>query len=334
MALYYAVYSTTGDPRMAGIHLTTSSAQHALQSWSDGAHCQPFNSIKEAMDCLVNHVTVAASQSVIENVSTHSVDTQDDELVFPKKRKVMSATSKAQNRKNDQKWEDNYLRLKQFTEEIADGNAQLAMESAYQRPDLSCWVQRQREIYRSWKQGHYENSPRAVDHQRRFLRLLELGVKLDSPPISQWQKMANRWKNYCLPRGRNVASSPRIPSLTIDNPDPELRELYRWQTDQQEEYESIAKEETQRVHLYPHRYKLLLEWNFPFPTLTTKKEQLDMIGFDTKVARKTFAQRLDEFVAYKEKHGTPFVPTNEPGGLGQWCQKLRQSKYATLDFRM
>jgi hypothetical protein len=335
MTVYYAVCSSTGDPRIAGIHLTAESAQHAVQASKDKTvKCQPFMSIKEAKDYIASQVTIPAIGDAlvppgagVSPAATHATEPS-------KKRKLLASTSKAHNGKNDQKWEDKYLKLKRFTEDVADGNANLATESIYQRQDLSVWIQRQREIFRAWKQGHYENSTKAVDYKGRFIKLLELGVKLDSPPLSQWQTMANRWKSYHFPKGTNTYTSPTIRPLAADDDNPPMRELYQWQLAQQQEFENIVKKGAERRHLYPHRYLLLLEWNFPFPKCNKGQERSLLHGNGLKTLRKSFEQRLEEFLEYKDENGTPFVPTNEPGGLGEWCKKQRQSKQCILQNRM
>ena len=336
MTIYYAVCSSIGDSQIAGIHLTAESAQHSVQSCRENTvKCQPFMSFKEAQDYIAHQVSIPdIGEVLVPPVAAVPVDVTDETTTTgsSKKRKAWSTTSMAQNGKNDKKWADKYLKLKQFIEEIADGNASLVMDSSYQRQDLSGWIQRQREIYRAWKQGNFENSARAIDHQARFMMLLELGVKLDAPHVSEWQKMANRWKTYHFPRGVNNTPSPTsiIEPLTGDTDRPELRELYLWQVAQQEEFKRIVEDSADRVHLYPHRCKLLQEWNFPFPKCSKRQKRSMLKGSGPKTIRKTFEERLEEFVAYKEEHGTPFVPTIEPGGLGEWCKKQRQSKSSNL----
>jgi Helicase associated domain len=345
MTIYYAVCSSTGHAGTAGIHLTAESAQQAVQvSKDNNVKCQPFLSIMEARDYIANHVTIPTTEGALipTAASTHlssiadaDADTDAGTGTHSKKRKLLAPTSKAHNGKNDQKWEEKYLKLKQFTEEIADGNANLATESIYQRPDLSVWIHRQREIYRSWKQGNFENSAKAVDHKGRFIRLMELGVILDSSPSSQWQQMANRWKSYYYPKGMSSTTpSPRKEPLTADNEDPQIRELYYWQVTQQLECESIAKAKAERVQLFPHRYKLLREWNFPFPKCSRRQERLLLHGGGHKGLRKTFEQRLEEYVEYKRENGTSYVPTSEPSGLGEWCKKQRQSEWQDALIRL
>lgn len=360
MPVYYAVVDATGDPRAAGIHLTMESAQQALQSLAPSSNevvkPLPFATFKEAEDYIASRVSLPAVGSIVVPVPVAAVPAlppadSTASTTTSSKRAAVASTSRQRNGKNDRKWEAKYENLKKFTEEIGDGDPNLVFDSVYHQQDLNKWLRLQRRIYREWKAGEYEDSQKLVDYQSRFFKLLELGVDLGiSPPLSKWQQMADRWKKYHYPYGigdsntdshtpNNAIAKSTVTPLTADNPNPELRELYEWQLAQQKEFQRITHKQGVCTALVPHRYRQLLALKFPFPAVTRKQERLmHVIGCSSvdengtpgiirqRSSRKNFHERLAEFIKFKEEHGTAMVPYTEPGGLAEWCKKIRQRK--------
>ncbi len=98
--------------------------------------------------------------------------------------------------------------------------------------------------------------------------------------------------------------------LTHQSRDPKVQELAQWQNKQIIDYIKMVRRETGH-EMYPHRFKQLRAWNFPFPIdIQTPKKTL-----------KTFDDRLQEFVEWKEANNSPMVPQHTPI-LGEWGKFL------------
>jgi hypothetical protein len=94
--------------------------------------------------------------------------------------------------------------------------------------------------------------------------------------------------------------------------DDKAAELAEWQNRQIVEYVKMMRKE-QPHEMYPHRVKQLGEWDFPFPRDIQPP----------KKALKTFDERVQEFLDWKEEHGSPMVPQSLDG-LGEWVKEQRK----------
>ena len=207
--------------------------------------------------------------------------------------------------KNDQLWEQKFQELKTFTETIGDGNPNLAMQKEYRAPHLQAWLSGQRRNYARYINNEVNEARSQFDRRERFYKLLELGVKLKPEEITgSWKETALKWREFTL-------ENPSI-ILPEHSSDEKIAELAEWQNRQIVDYIKMMRKE-QPHEMYPHRVKLLREWDFPFPKdVHTPKKVL-----------KTFDERVQEFVDWKAANGTAMVPQSLDG-LGEWVKEQRK----------
>ena len=200
---------------------------------------------------------------------------------------------------NDQKWDEKYQELKDFALTVGDGDPNLVMQREYKQPKLMSWLSGQRRNYRRYINKEINEDLCQFDRKERFYKLLELGVKLRPDEFqSEWKDMAQKW--YELRQ-----EHPEL-LLTHQSRDPKIQELAQWQNKQIIDYIKMIRRESGH-EMYPHRFKQLRAWNFPFPIdIQTPKKTL-----------KTFDDRLQEFLEWKEVNNTPMVPQHTPI-LGEW----------------
>lgn len=204
---------------------------------------------------------------------------------------------------NNQKWEEKYEELVRFTETIGDGDPNLALSKEYRQPELADFLRHQRQDYSSFLSNKVpENS--TVDRKTRYFRLLQLGVRLQPDRTYDWPQQAKKWHAY-------MEANPNA-ELTEISIDPEVVELARWQQQQIEQYIKMIRKETPH-EMYPHRLQKLKEWNFPFPK--------DVAA--PKKVLKTFDERLEEFIQWKEAKNSALVPQSVRG-LGEWVKEQRK----------
>lgn len=209
------------------------------------------------------------------------------------------------NEKNDQLWEQKFEELKTFMETIGDGDPNLAMQKEYRRPQLQAWLSGQRRNYAKYINNEVNEERSQFDRKERFYRLLELGVRLKpEESTGVWKEWAQKWRDYIL-------ENPNVP-LTGNNRDEKVAQLAEWQNRQIIDYVKMMRKE-QPHEMYPHRVKQLREWDFPFP----KDVQ------PPKKVLKTFEERLQEFLEWKEANGSPMVPQSLEG-LGEWVKEQRK----------
>ena len=202
---------------------------------------------------------------------------------------------------NNQKWEEKFDELIKFSETVGDGDPNLALSKEYHRPDLAAFLGHQRQDYAAYLAGKIPANS-LVDRKTRFLRLLEMGVRLRQEKSYTWPAQAQKWRDYCLSET----------SLSVDSPDPAVAEIAQWQQKQIEEYIKMMRKEIPH-EMPPHRFQKLRDWNFPFPkNVPVPKKVL-----------KTFDERLAEFVTWKQQHGTALVPQSTKG-LGEWVKEQRK----------
>lgn len=231
------------------------------------------------------------------------------EVPIPKGRKrkasllLSNRSTNPRQEHNNQKWEEKYEELVRFTETIGDGDPNLALSKEYRQPDLADFLRHQRQDYSSFVSNKVpENS--TVDRKTRYFRLLQLGVRLQPEKTYDWPQQAKLW---CVYMEKNPDAQ-----LSVNSSDPEVVELARWQQQQIEQYIKMIRKETPH-EMYPHRLQKLKEWNFPFPTdIPIPKKTL-----------KTFDERLEEFIQWKEANNSPLVPQSVRG-LGEWVKEQRK----------
>lgn len=206
---------------------------------------------------------------------------------------------------NDQKWDEKYQELKDFALTVGDGDPNLVMQREYKQPKLMSWLSGQRRNYRRYINKEINEDLCQFDRKERFYKLLELGVKLRPDEFqSEWKDMAQKW--YELRQ-----EHPEL-LLTHQSRDPKIQELAQWQNKQIIDYIKMIRRESGH-EMYPHRFKQLRAWNFPFPIdIQTPKKTL-----------KTFDDRLQEFLDWKEVNNTPMVPQHTPI-LGEWVKEQRK----------
>ena len=234
------------------------------------------------------------------------------ELQTPKGRKRKASLLLQSNRgstnprqeHNNQKWEEKYEELVRFTETIGDGDPNLALSKEYRQPELADFLRHQRQDYSSFLSNKVpENS--TVDRKTRYFRLLQLGVRLQPDKFYEWPQQAKLWNLY-------MEKNPNADLTETTSTDPEVIELARWQQQQIEHYIKMVRKETPH-EMYPHRLQKLKEWIFPFPKdVPAPKKVL-----------KTFDERLEEFIQWKEANNSALVPQSVRG-LGEWVKEQRK----------
>lgn len=204
---------------------------------------------------------------------------------------------------NNQKWEEKFNELIKFSAELGDGDPNLALSKEYHRPDLAAFLGHQRQDYSGYLAGKIPPGS-LVDRKTRFLRLLEIGVRLNQEKTYKWPTQAQKWREF-------VSEHPMTP-LTLDSDIPLVVELAKWQEKQVQEYIKMLRKETPH-EMPPHRLQKLREWGFPFPkNVSVPKKVL-----------KTFDERVQEFVEWKTAHGSALVPQSTRG-LGEWVKEQRK----------
>jgi hypothetical protein len=207
--------------------------------------------------------------------------------------------------KNDQLWDQKFDELKTFTETIGDGDPNLAMQKEYRKPQLQAWLSGQRRNYNRYINNEVNEARSQFDRKERFYKLLELGVRLKPDEMTgSWKEWAQKWRDCTL-------ENPSIP-LATNSRDEKVVQLADWQNRQIVDYVKMMRKE-QPHEMYPHRVKQLREWDFPFP----KDVQ------PPKKVLKTFDERLQEFLDWKEANSSAMVPQSLEG-LGEWVKEQRK----------
>lgn len=213
-------------------------------------------------------------------------------------------------RKNDEKWEDHYQKLKTFTENVADGDPNLVHHAEYNQMKLSAWLRAQKMAYVKYKNGVYNTAEAyPVDREGRFLKLFELGVTFrsdDSP--GSWNDQAKKWRAF-------TQGDPNKEIPSDCTADPALAGLAEWKERQIRQYCKLMRGE-QPHEMFPHRLSQLQKLKFPFPENVDRPRP-------SKKRTKKFDDRFQEFIDWKEKHGHGNVPQSAPE-LGSWVKSVRE----------
>jgi len=159
---------------------------------------------------------------------------------------------------------------------------------------LQNWVQGQRKEYRNLQDGK-ESSLTA----QRLQRLTAIGLDLKSrPPTLTWEERMQSLREFVSEHGHCKPTRDHPLSGFVSN----IRTFYR------------EKEEGKPSCLTDERVNDLLEIGFVFKAGKTPKRK-------TKVT-KTWDERFEELLAYKEEHGHTLVPQLS-GPLGVWAKQQR-----------
>ena len=288
MPVHWTIRSCNGLHGPA-VFLNEQDARHFL-SQDDKAVCRRFRSIEDVGNFI---------HKKRKRKSSASNDTSSE--------KDGSASKVVQEmiRKNDETWEETYQELKAFTTTIGDGDPNLATGKEYKRPKLQSWITTQRREYNRYLNGEVNEGRCHFDRKERFFKLLQLGLRLKpEETTSSWRAMAQKWRDFTM-------EHPFVP-LVINARDPVVVELAQWQQEQIEHYVKMMRKEGPH-EMYPHRVKQLKEWGFPFPRdIAAPKKTL-----------KTFEERLQEFITWKEENGSAMVPQSLDG-LGEWTKEMRK----------
>ncbi len=232
------------------------------------------------------------------------------EVQSPKNRKrkaslsvLLSRPTNPRQEQNNQKWEEKFEELFQFTKTIGDGDPNLALSKEYRQPELADFLRHQRQDYNAYLNNKVPEKS-MVDRKTRYFRLLQLGVRLQPDKTFHWPRQAQKWRDY-------MKDHPTA-ELTETSSDTLVIELAKWQNQQIQEYIKMIRKEFPH-EMYPHRLQQLKTWKFPFPKDVPVPKKI----------LKTFDERLEEFIKWKDAKNSPLVPQSVRG-LGEWVKEQRK----------
>jgi hypothetical protein len=263
----------------------------------------------EDIEPFINSDTAACHRSfaTLEEATQWISTTPIPPKKYSRKRKASLIVDRAINvrqQQNNEAWEERFQELQRFTETDGDGDPNLALRKEYLQPKLTDFIRASRTQYMRDNNGK-ASSKGIADRKERYLRLLELGVKLQPENKTYtWPQQAQKWRDFQL--------EYLMVLLSEDSPDPLNAELARWQNHQIKEYVKMMRRE-QPYEMYPHRVDQLREWDFPFPNdIQPPKKKL-----------KTFDERVQEFIEWKKANNGSHPPQSVPQ-LGEWVKEQRK----------
>mmetsp|Transcript_6040 Transcript_6040/g.11453 ORF Transcript_6040/g.11453 Transcript_6040/m.11453 type:complete len:444 (+) Transcript_6040:146-1477(+) len=224
-------------------------------------------------------------------------DDEKQKKVTNSKVSQKATSQKAKKNQSDIQWEDMFESLKKYKHEHGTSDIKKDPENVA----LYNWVQAQRLEYKKLANGN-DCKLSAMKIQK----LIDLGFSFSKrAKYYKWNERIEQLKQFKIKHGH----------LKIPISDPELGEFASKQRSEYAKYMKGRKD----TAMTAEKEKQLRELGFVF--LNGKR-----ISEEKKSKpKRTWEERYQELLVFKEQHGHTIVPQHSESGLGQWVHEQRKS---------
>ena len=231
-----------------------------------------------------------------------------DSLMMEGKERRAIAKAMIEAKKEPQVWDEMYAKLKEFKEKwghVVVRRQECLKEKLPGHSKLVLWVDKQKQEYRKLQGGDSESTMT----NDRIIKLIALGMTLDSKSTQSHEERAREWLIY---KATHNGEDPP-PSKTKNNG------LHLWIVKTRQKYAKLKAGES--TTLSQEQADQLEQWGFDFEI---KKPRACSNNGKGPSSKRSFDVRLQDYVAFKELHGTAWITKNSCA-LGQWCADQRKN---------